>query len=240
MIASKTDIQVPNSSRSSRYGSPTGKPLVGLCRAADRRLKNAREVSSRTWRHGRSFILIQTQDISLSILGNMPSLAQTLYLAAFPIIAVAVLWTPLSQNLQIPWSFSTNDPQVRLSQGLVVGTVLDNKFPAPIEAFMGLPYSQPPTEDRRFRRAVPLPASNDTFKAQSYGPMYVCNVLSYSAYWFGYRCPGKQLLPGNAADNSEDCMTVNIFRQRPTGDEKKVPVAVYIHGGAFNRGSCRP
>jgi acetylcholinesterase len=32
-------------------------------------------------------------------------------------------------------------------------------------------------------------------------------------------------------------MTVNIFRQKPLETGKKVPVAVYIHGGAFNRGS---
>ena len=52
------------------------------------------------------------------------------------------------------------------------------------------------------------------------------------------RCPGKQLLSGKTYLGSEDCMTVNIFRQKPK-DEKKVPVAVYIHGGAFNRGSCK-
>lgn len=52
------------------------------------------------------------------------------------------------------------------------------------------------------------------------------------------RCPGKQLLSGRASDNSEDCMTVNVFRQKVVGDVK-VPVAVYIHGGAFNRGSCK-
>jgi triacylglycerol lipase len=34
-------------------------------------------------------------------------------------------------------------------------------------------------------------------------------------------------------------MTVNIFRQRPTGSDEKLPVAVYIHGDAFNRGSCK-
>jgi acetylcholinesterase len=102
----------------------------------------------------------------------MPSLTQFLFLAALPIIAVAVLWSPFSQDLQIPWSFSSNDPQVSLTQGLVIGTNLNDKFPAPIEAFMGLPYSQPPTGDRRFRRAVPLPASNDSIKAQKYGPMF--------------------------------------------------------------------
>lgn len=32
-------------------------------------------------------------------------------------------------------------------------------------------------------------------------------------------------------------MTVNIFRQKVKVDGGKLPVAVYIHGGAFNRGS---
>lgn len=36
----------------------------------------------------------------------------------------------------------------------------------------------------------------------------------------------------------EDCMTLNVFRPKTDGT-KKVPVAVYIHGGAFNRGSAR-
>jgi triacylglycerol lipase len=66
---------------------------------------------------------------------------------------------------------------VRISQGLVIGMVLDNKFPAPIEAFMGLPYAQAPTGDRRFRRAVQLAESNNTFKAQNYGPMFVALPL---------------------------------------------------------------
>jgi triacylglycerol lipase len=52
-----------------------------------------------------------------------------------------------------------------------------------------------------------------------------------------FSCPGEQLLPGKSADSSEDCMTVNIFRQKPEEEGKKIPVAVYIHGGAFNRGT---
>lgn len=50
-------------------------------------------------------------------------------------------------------------------------------------------------------------------------------------------CPGKQLLPSFALPMDEDCMTLNVFRPK-LKDMKKVPVAVYIHGGAFNRGSC--
>ena len=65
----------------------------------------------------------------------------------------------------------TSSPEVKLPQGLVVGTVLDHGFPTAVEAFMGLPYAQAPTGDRRFRRAVPLPDSISKFEAKSFGPM---------------------------------------------------------------------
>ncbi|KAG4420223.1 hypothetical protein IFR04_006601 [Cadophora malorum] len=151
----------------------------------------------------------------------MPSLIQMLFIAALPIIGVGVFFSSWFQTSFSPLWNSSALPQVKISQGLVIGTILDQNFPGPIDAFMGLPYAEAPIGDRRFRRAVPLPNSNQTFKAQAYGPI----------------CPGKQLLSGKSAPNSEDCMTVNIFRQKPTADGTKVPVAVYIHGGAFNRGS---
>jgi acetylcholinesterase len=51
-----------------------------------------------------------------------------------------------------------------------------------------------------------------------------------------YRCPGNN---SGILSGSEDCLTVNIFRQKNKRSHKKVPVAVYIPGGAFNRGSCK-
>jgi hypothetical protein len=103
----------------------------------------------------------------------MPSLVQILFLAALPIIGVAAFWSSVFQEQKIFESLwnTIQSPKVRLEQGIVVGKVLDDKFPAPVEGFMGLPYSQPPTGDRRLRRAVPLPASNETYYAKKYGPM---------------------------------------------------------------------
>lgn len=38
---------------------------------------------------------------------------------------------------------------------------------------------------------------------------------------------------------SEDCLTANVFRQAASAAEGKLlPVMVYIHGGAFNRGTA--
>ena len=96
--------------------------------------------------------------------------------AAVPILGVTTFWYSWLLEIATPFLSTWNpnlfaSPQVRLSQGLVIGTTLDDKFPAPIEGFMGLPYAEPPTGDKRFRRAVPLPASNSTFEANKYGSM---------------------------------------------------------------------
>lgn len=82
---------------------------------------------------------------------------------------------PVLAELSTSQSFNslngTNNPQVKLAQGLVVGTVQDVDYPVPVEAFLGLRYAQPPVDDLRFRRLVPLPNSHDTVVAQEYGSM---------------------------------------------------------------------
>ena len=107
----------------------------------------------------------------------MLSLRQQVLLIAFPALLVAIFWSSLFQDASLRSRISSLDvlsfssPRVSIKQGHVVGTLLTRNFPAPVEAFMGLPYCQPPTGDKRFRAAAPLPASNKTFKAFKYGPM---------------------------------------------------------------------
>ena len=115
----------------------------------------------------------------------MPSLIQMLFIAALPIIGVGVFFSSWFQTSFSPLWNSSALPQVKISQGLVIGTILDQNFPGPIDAFMGLPYAEAPIGDRRFRRAVPLPNSNQTFKAQAYGPMYVL-VVSILGWLLNY------------------------------------------------------
>lgn len=112
-------------------------------------------------------------------------------------------------------------PSVQLPQGKVVGVKLNDEFPQPVNAFLGIPYALPPLGDLRFRRPVKVPNSTTVIDASKYGPA----------------APGKALLMGGPkVEQSEDCLTVNVFQ--PPGDHGKLPVAIYIHGGAFNRGSA--
>lgn len=114
-------------------------------------------------------------------------------------------------------------PSVTLPQGQVLGVQLKQDFPVTINAFLGVPYALPPVGERRFRPASKLPNSTKIIDASKYGPA----------------APGKALLAGGPKlEQSEDCLTANIFCPAGTHEVHKLPVAVYIHGGAFNRGSA--
>jgi acetylcholinesterase len=116
-------------------------------------------------------------------------------------------------------------PTVTIPQASLVGTIIENDFPVPVEAWLGIPYAQSPIDSLRFAKPQPLASSNETFSANTFGP----------------RCPGKQLLPPGGGPDvwSEDCLTANVFRPTNMPAGKKVPVMVYVHGGAFNRGTAK-
>lgn len=119
-----------------------------------------------------------------------------------------------------------SNPAVKLPQGTVVGLTLSESLPAPVDSFRGIPYALPPIGERRFRPAVKVDFSPDTvIDASRYGPS----------------APGKPLLAGGPKlEYSEDCLTANVFRptKQSSDDDSKLPVAVYVHGGAYNRGTA--
>jgi carboxylesterase type B len=122
---------------------------------------------------------------------------------------------------------SESRPSVTLPQGTVVGIQETGAYPGTVESFKGIPYALPPTGDRRFRPPIKVEPSSQVIDASKFGP----------------RAPAKQfLVVGPKLEESEDCLTVNVFRPAkttPTTEKSSLlPVAVYIHGGAFNRGNA--
>ncbi|KAI1073927.1 alpha/beta-hydrolase [Whalleya microplaca] len=116
-------------------------------------------------------------------------------------------------------------PKVTLAQGTVVGIQQQDAYPKPVDAFLGIPYALPPTGDRRFRPPERVLPSTDIIDASKFGP----------------RAPAKLfIVKGPKLKESEDCLTVNVFRQTGTGSpgSKSIPVGIYFHGGAFNRGNA--
>lgn len=170
-----------------------------------------------------------------------------LLFAAIPVLLAALfLYSPDARNTIL--GGSNPHPSVTIKQGTIVGKLLDDgKFPEPIEGFMGIPFALPPVNDRRFRPAVPVPEGNGTLEAFFMGPRCVFTLsIPLPLLLTDTRCPGRQLVPFledpllGPDSESEDCLTINIWRPRGhSSSKKKLPVSVLIPGGAFNRGAAR-
>jgi para-nitrobenzyl esterase len=105
---------------------------------------------------------------------------------------------------------STDDPlQVKLDSGVIKGAQQSG-----VRSFLGIPYAAPPLADLRWK--VPQPVTPWTG---------VQPALAVSD-----PCPQTFL---GSSDN-EDCLYLNVWS--PT-NAKKLPVMVWIHGGAFISGS---
>ncbi|MFI5755211.1 carboxylesterase/lipase family protein [Streptomyces sp. NPDC051569] len=97
--------------------------------------------------------------------------------------------------------------------------------PAPVAAFLGIPYATAP----RFGRPVPAEPWEGIRPAVAYGP---------TASKAPYAPPLDALIPENFIPGgpAESCLNLNVWTPSP-GPEARLPVMVWVHGGAFANGS---
>ena len=107
-------------------------------------------------------------------------------------------------------------PITSTQHGLVLGREKNG-----VLLFNGIPYAEPPVGDRRFKRPVSPVSWDDIRDATRFGPA------------------APQLPSGGMTDSvpvnwNEDCLFLNVCA--PAIDQKKRPVLVWIHGGAYRSG----
>jgi len=104
-----------------------------------------------------------------------------------------------------------------VESGEVAGSIEDGVF-----VFKSIPYAAPPVGELRWR--APRPAARWTGVR--------------NAFEFGSACPQASSRDVRLAEMSEDCLTLNIWS--PAHDRgPRLPVMVWLHGGAFASGSAR-
>ena len=107
-----------------------------------------------------------------------------------------------------------------------------------VEVYAGIPYAEPPVGDLRWKEPQPAKPWNGVLTADHFAPMSmqarsstiynsVAQIVGYHDYKFTFE--DNYLEPV-----SEDSLYLNIWK--PAGDVSKLPVLVYIHGGALQTG----
>ncbi|WP_329544898.1 carboxylesterase family protein [Streptomyces sp. NBC_01356] len=115
----------------------------------------------------------------------------------------------------------STDPVVRTPHGDVRG-----RYEHGIAVFRGIPYAAPPFGPRRFRPPVPPEPWDGVRDAGAFGP--TPPKPPYSEAFA--RLLADPVVPG------DDCLNLNVWTPEP-GPGAKLPVMVWIHGGALTRGS---
>ncbi|XP_059610843.1 carboxylic ester hydrolase-like [Phlebotomus argentipes] len=115
-------------------------------------------------------------------------------------------------------------PEVCANAGCIRGKYESGRI-KPYEAFYGIPYAEPPVGKLRLENPVPYSGWKGYWDATY--PREACLQKNY-------------LLLGGPISGSEDCLYLNVYRPSTWSRKKKLPVLVYIHGGAYLGFSGRP
>jgi para-nitrobenzyl esterase len=124
--------------------------------------------------------------------------------------------------LVLPVSIAAQSPVAATRSGKVAGTMDES-----VAIFRGIPFAAPPLDKNRWRSPQPVPAWQ--------------GVRDGSA--FAHDCM-QTPFPGDEAPlrttPSEDCLYLNVWKPAAAKPGARLPVLVWIYGGAFITGGTSP
>lgn len=99
-----------------------------------------------------------------------------------------------------------------------------------IIAYKGVPFAAPPVGDLRWKEPQPVIAWEGVKIADKYGAAAMQNIWDPTSFY------GREWRASDSAQFNEDCLYLNIWTPAAGQKDKKLPVAMWIHGGGYREG----
>jgi para-nitrobenzyl esterase len=119
------------------------------------------------------------------------------------------------------WAGMKNDLVVSTSSGRFHG-----QLEGSVTSYLGIRYAAPPIGELRFRAPQPVQPASGVVEANRFGAASLQTIPPLVTWIY----PPE-------AQQSEDCLTLNVWAPRRNG--ALLPVIVWLHGGAFRTGATR-
>ena len=103
-----------------------------------------------------------------------------------------------------------------------------------VQAFLGIPFAEPPVNELRWERPVPIQGSLDEVDATQFKP--ACMQTGSGLAWYHGMMSRVGVDPSlmEGPEYSEDCLYLNVWTAGDQSEPK--PVLVFIHGGSNTGG----
>ena len=126
-------------------------------------------------------------------------------------------------------SCSKSIPVLTVTGGKVEGVPSDS---AGVLVFKGIPYAAAPVGELRWKKPQPVQPWDGVLKADHFGKIAMQDPLDSSSFYV------KEFYQDGLPPMGEDCLYLNVWAPAKTvgNADAKLPVAMWIHGGAFDHG----
>ena len=119
------------------------------------------------------------------------------------------------------------NPVLTIEGGQVQGVTADDH--PDVYVYRGIPYAAPPIKENRWKAPQPVVPWKGVKICDTFGhPSY--QAIQYPGGYYSEWGYGKE------APFSEDCLYLNVWTKAPGQTSKKLPVALWIHGGGYREG----